>query len=128
MATVPVFISFDYDHDEDLRVMLLGQAKNPDSPFNVADWSIKEESSDWKDKARARIKRVQQVIVICGKYTDSATGVNAEIKIARDEKKPYFLLGGRAAGGNKKPTAALDSDKIYDWTWPNLKKLIAGAR
>src|SRR5450759_4839211 len=64
MAKVPVFISFDYDHDDDLRVMLVGQAKNPDSPFDVADWSIKEASSDWKDRARARIKRAQQVIVI----------------------------------------------------------------
>ena len=54
MAKVPVFISFDYDHDDDLRVMLVGQAKNPDSPFDIADWSIKEASSDWKERlARA---------------------------------------------------------------------------
>ncbi len=108
---VPVFISFDYDHDDDLKILLIGQAKNDDSPFYIVDWSIKEASSDWKDKARARIKRVDQVIVICGKHTDTATGVNAEIRIARDEEKPYFLLAGRADGGNKKPTAALDSDK-----------------
>ena len=128
MAQTPVFISFDYDHDDDLKVLLVGQAKNEDSPFSIADWSIKEASSDWKDKARARIKRVEQVIVMCGKYTDTATGVNAEIEIARDEKKPYFLLGGRADGGNKKPTAALSTDKMYDWTWDNLKALIAGRR
>jgi hypothetical protein len=128
MAKVPVFISFDYDHDDDLRVMLVGQSKNPDSPFDIADWSIKEASSDWKDKARARIRRAEQVIVICGKHTDTATGVNAEIGIARDEQKPYFLLAGRADGGNKKPTAAQESDKLYKWTWENLKKLIAGGR
>jgi hypothetical protein len=128
MAKVSVFISFDYDHDDDLRVMLVGQAKNPDSPFDIADWSIKEASSDWKDKARARIRRAEQVIVICGKHTDTATGVNAEIGIARDEQKPYFLLAGRADGGNKKPTAAQESDKLYKWTWENLKKLIAGGR
>jgi hypothetical protein len=128
MAKVPVFISFDYDHDDDLRTLLIGQAKNEDSPFNISDWSLKEESADWREKARARIKRVDQVIVLCGKYTDSATGVNAEIGIARDEKKPYFLLAGRADGGNKKPTGALSTDKMYDWTWENLKKLIGGAR
>ena len=65
---------------------------------------------------------------MCGHYTDTATGVNAEMRIARDESKPYFLLGGRASGTNKKPTAALSSDKIYEWTWDNLKKLIAGGR
>ena len=109
-------------------MLLVGQAKNADSPFFIEDWSIKEASSDWKEKARARIKRVDQVIVICGKHTDTATGVNAETRIARDEAKPYFLLAGRADGGNKKPTAALDGDKIYKWTWDNLKKLIGGSR
>jgi len=124
----PVFICFDYDHDHDLKVLLCGQAKNDDSPFFIKDMSIKEGSKDWKDKARARIKQVDQVIVMCGKYTDTATGVNAEMEIARDEKRPYFLLAGRAGGGNKKPTAALSTDKMYDWTWDNLKKLIGGAR
>jgi len=127
MAT-RVFISFDYDHDLDLKNLLVGQARNPDSPFEIADWSIKDESADWKEKARQRIRRVDVVAVICGHYTDTAVGVNEEIRIARSEGKPYFLLGGRAAGTNKKPTAALASDKIYEWTWDNLKKLIGGAR
>lgn len=131
MATddkVPTFISFDYDNDDDLKVMLVGQAANEDSPFSIADWSIKDASSDWKEKARTRIKRVEQVIVMCGKHTDTATGVDVEIEIARDEEKPYFLLAGRANGGNKKPTAALSTDKMYDWTWDNLKNLIGGSR
>ncbi len=128
MANVPVFISFDYDHDDDLRNALVAQAKNPDTPFNVADWSIKEASADWKEKARARIRRVEQVIVICGNYTDTAAGVNVEIAIARDERRPYFLLSGRADGNNRRPTSALSTDKLYNWTWDNLKALIAGGR
>lgn len=128
MATVPVFVSFDYDHDDDLKTLLIGQAKNQDSPFSVTDWSFEEASADWKEEARARIIRVDQVVVLCGKHTDSATGVNAEIGIAREEKKPYFLLAGRADGGNKKPAAALATDTLYTWTWDNLKKLIGGAR
>lgn len=123
---VRVFISFDYDHDSTLKEFLVGQAKNEDSPFSISDWSIKDESDDWKDKARNRIKRVDQVIVICGKHTDSATGVNAEIKIAREETTPYFLLAGYSDGGNKKPTAALFTDTMHTWTWDNLKKLIGG--
>ena len=130
MATekVPVFISFDYDHDSDLKVLLVGQAENEDSPFCIADGSIKEASSDWKDKARDRIKGAEQVVVICGEHTDTATGVNAEINIARDEKTPYFLLAGSGVGKNKNPTAALNTDKMYNWTWDNLKRLIAGGR
>jgi hypothetical protein len=123
-----VYISFDYDNDLDLKNALVGQSRLPDSPFEIADWSIKEPSSDWKQKARERIRRVDVVAVICGHHTDTAVGVNEEIRIARDEGKPYFLLAGRAAGTSKKPTAALPSDKIYDWTWDNLKKLIGGAR
>jgi hypothetical protein len=43
-----VFISFDYDHDEDLRNLLIGQSRNPDSPFDMANWSVKEPmSGDW---------------------------------------------------------------------------------
>ncbi len=125
---VPVYISFDYDHDDDLKVLLVGQAANSDSPFSIADWSIKEASADWKVKARTRIKRVEQVIVICGNYTHTATGINAEIEIAREEGKAYFLLSGRATGVNTKPTSAVSTDKIYKWTWDNLKSLIGGAR
>jgi hypothetical protein len=57
-----------------------------------------------------------------------SNGVAVEVGIAQDEKVPYFLLAGRAAGGNKKPTTAKDTDKLYKWTWEILKKLIGGAR
>lgn len=128
MAKVPVFISFDYDHDVTLKEFLVGQAKHQDSPFEIVDHSLKEASADWKEKARARIKRADQVIVICGKHTDTATGVNVELTIAREEKAPYFLLAGYSDGGNKKPTSALTTDKMYKWTWDNVKSLIAGGR
>jgi len=130
MATskIPVFISFDYDYDATLKEFLVGQAKNDDSPFFIEDWSIKDPSSDWKDKAKSRIKRADQAIVICGKHTDTATGVNVEIGLAREVGTPYFLIAGYSDGGNKKPTAALSTDKMYKWTWDNLKTLIAGGR
>jgi len=38
MAKTRVFTGFDYDHDEDLRNLLVGQAKLSDSPFELADW------------------------------------------------------------------------------------------
>lgn len=124
-----VFISFDYDHDDTLKIFLVGQAKNEDSPFELADWSIKEHiDTNWKDKARQRIRAVDVVCVICGQHTNTATGVSAEVKIAQEEGVPYFLLWGYSKLICVKPVAAKDSDKIYEWTWPNLKKLIGGAR
>ena len=129
MATKRAFISFDFDHDEDLRVLLVGQAKNPDSPFNIFDWSVKESlTGDWKEKIRQRIRRTDLTIVICGEYTHTATGVAAEVTITREEGNPYFLLSGRAGKTGRKPTSARHSDKIYTWTWENLKRLIAGER
>jgi hypothetical protein len=128
MAT-RLFISFDYDNDSDLKTLLVGQAKNPDTPFEIADWSIKEHiTGDWEEKARTRIKAVDCVCVICGEKTSSATGVAAELKIAIEEEKPLFFLWGRSEKTCVKPAGAAASDRIYKWTWDNLKGLIAGAR
>ena len=125
MAVKRVFISFDYDHDEELRHALVGQAEYPNSPFSIADWSVKEHlSGDWKQKVRGRIRRTDLVIIICGEYTHTATGVADELAIAREESKPYFLLKGRPKRNCAKPGNALASDTIYDWTWENLKSLI----
>jgi len=129
MASKRTFISFDAEHDEDLRVLLAGQAKNSDTPFSIMDFSVKEAlSGDWESKVRTRIKGCDLVIVICGEHTDTASGVSTELQIAREEGIPYFLLWGRSGKTCVKPTAALPSDKIYKWTWDNLKALIAGKR
>lgn len=129
MSKKRTFISFDYDNDSDLKTLLVGQAKNEDSPFEITDMSIKEAiDNNWKAKARTRIKGCDVVAVICGKYTDEATGVSAEISIAQEEGIPYFLLNGRANEICKKPKAAKTSDKTYNWTWNNLKTLINGGR
>lgn len=122
------FINFDYDHDSDLKTLLVGQSRNSDSPFEIVDMSIKEPiQGDWKANAR-RIKGCDVVIVICGHSTHTAMGVDAEIKIAQEEGVSYFLLGGRSDGRNTKPTKARNSDKVYSWTWDNLKLLINGNR
>jgi hypothetical protein len=60
--------------------------------------------------------------------TDKATGVAVELAIAKEEGKSYFLLWGRTVGTCKKPTTADEKDKIYKWTWENLKSLIGGSR
>lgn len=128
MASTRVFVSFDYDNDSDLKVMLVGQSKLPDSPFEITDVSITVATPGWRDVARRKIKSADVVAVICGQHTDTATGVAAEVKIAQEEGKPYFLLHGRPDKTCKKPTTAKTTDTIYKWTWENLKKLIGGSR
>jgi Thoeris protein ThsB, TIR-like domain len=129
MAKKRAFISFDFDHDEDLRNLLAGQSQHPDTPFEIKDRSLKDTlPGDWKAKVRRRMDNVDVVIVICGEYTHTASGVAAELAIAREASKPYFLLWGRSDKTCYKPTSALAADKIYTWTWDNLKALIEGAR
>jgi MTH538 TIR-like domain (DUF1863) len=129
MARPRVFVSFDYDHDYVLKEFLVGQAKHEDTPFSIVDASVKEHLyGDWKAKVRARIRNADQVVVICGQHTETATGVNEELRIAQEERKPYFLLWGYKDVRCTKPRVARPDDKIYKWTWDNLKALFAGQR
>ena len=125
-----VFISFDYDNDLQLKEGLIGQSHNDNSPFNVADFSMKEAApqSKWRKEARERIERCSVVIVMCGQHTDKASGVSAEITIARELDKPYFLLRGYKKRKCVKPKSAKSSDKMYNWTWKKLELLLAGHR
>lgn len=129
MAKIRAFISFDYDHDEGAKHMLAGQARLPDAPFDFTDNSVKEQlTGDWKGKVRRRMVNCDVVIVLCGEWTHSAKGVAEELTIARERSKPYFLLAAYSDKNCTKPTSAQPGDKVYNWTWDNLKALIGGAR
>jgi Thoeris protein ThsB, TIR-like domain len=129
MGKKRAFISFDYDHDEGAKIMLAGQARFPDSPFDFTDASVKEHlTGDWKEKVRRRMDNIDVVIVLCGEKTNTATGVAEELRIAQDKGKDYFLLQAYANKTCTKPLSAKLSDKLYKWTWPNLKALIGGNR
>jgi hypothetical protein len=51
-----VFISVDYDHDEDTKIMFAGQAEHDDSPFDFTEASAKA-SRDSKREASAPVAR-----------------------------------------------------------------------
>jgi len=124
-----VFISFDFDHDEGAKIMLAGQAKLPDSPFDFVDASVKEPLTGyWKDKVRRRMDNIDVVVVLCGEHTHVASGVSAELTIVQEKDKSYFLLAAYADKTCTKPTSARASDSVYKWTWPSLKTLIGGGR
>lgn len=123
------FISFDYDNDENAKIMLAGQAKKPDSPFDFKDNSVRDHlTGDWEAKVKRRMDNVDVVIVLCGTKTQTASGVAAELRIAKEKSKPYFLLAAYSDKKCARPITAVSSDKLYKWTWDNLKKLIAGGR
>jgi antiphage defense system Thoeris ThsB-like protein len=128
VAKKRVFISFDVDHDNDCKTLLAGQAKHPDSPFDFKDSSVKEHlPGDWKEKVRRRMDNIDVVIFLCGTQTHTAKGVAHEYEIALEKSKDYFLLAAYSDKTCTRPAGA-GGEKIYNWTWDNLKKLIGGAR
>ena len=119
-----VFISFDYDHDVSQKNLLVGQSRLDDSPFEISDVSIKQEETDWVDKARQKIRNADVVIILCGYYTDTARGVDTELGLAREVGTKYYFLRAYNDKTPYKPKSAYSFEKVYDWTWDNLKALL----
>lgn len=106
---------------------MIGQARLPDSPFEVADWSLKEAAPqrNWEAKARERISRSDSVLVMLGPYTHRAPGVLKEVRMAREMGKAVFqIIGYRDSHPKPVPNAG----RVYRWNWNNLKKLLAPVR
>src|SRR6478609_8557031 len=84
MAARRVFISFDLDHDNDLKQRLVEDATAGVAAFDPDDWSIRESAEDWHEKLRLRIANVDAVVIACGGFTDRSANVAAELELARD--------------------------------------------
>lgn len=122
-----VFISFDADNDSFLRDSLVGQAKHPDSPFDIEDWSVKVpwNESEWKEKCLSKIKRCDLVIVMVGPYTANCSGVKAEIQMAKEARVSVVGIQGYKDKNCPRPDGL---EGYYNWTWDNIKALVAGSR
>ena len=125
MAKKKVFISFDFDNDQKLYTFIVEQAKNPDSPFEISDYSLKESApeKEWLDRARRAIGRAEVFIVMLGPKTKNAQGVLKEVKIANEKEKRRFQIIGHKNGAAD--WAVPGGGRTYIWSWPNLKKLLA---
>jgi len=119
-----VFLSFDFHNDKKLKDFIIGQSRLPDSPFDVADWSMKEAAPqrNWEQFAEDRIKKVDLVIVMVGPETHSAPGVLKEVGMARRNNIPIVQLIGYKDGNY---TPVPDAGRLYSWNWDNLKNLLA---
>lgn len=125
-ARVAVYVAFDFDNDLELKHALIAQARLPHSPFDVADFSLKEAAPerDWKTKAKQKIRRVQKVVVIVGTQTFRAPGVRAEVQIAQEERVPYTAIRGRSDRECRRPDWIVGD--VHEWTWDNLRRLLGG--
>lgn len=119
MAKKKVFVSFDYDNDRHLKSTLIGQAKLPDSPFAIVDFSLKETQPEgqWLSKAQSAIAKCDVFIVLLGKNTHMSPGVLKEVKIAKGLRKKYFQLKPQGKNFMSLP----DVGDVVVWKWKNLK-------
>lgn len=126
MTDVRIFMSFDMDHDRDLYELMLEHSLKGDSGFEISARSEPPSTEDvWNDRARRHIRNADQVIVICGEHTVESSRVSAELRIAQEENKPYFLLWGRRESMCTRPSGAKTTDSMYSWTREILHDQIA---
>jgi hypothetical protein len=124
MSQALVYVSFDLDHDRELYDRLLAQARG--SGFRVSGESEPSASYEyWTERARCQIREADEVIVICGEHSDASPGMSAELRIAQEEKTPYFLLWGRRGAKCTKPIGAKSSEGMYSWTREILEDQVA---
>lgn len=125
--TPRVFVSFDFDNDQQLKHLLIGQTKRQNLPFSVVDGSLKEAAPEprWKEAALKEIRRCDLVVVLVGRHTYKAPGVLAEIAMARIEGKPIVQLIGSRGNGY---TRVKGAGRVIAWTHVNLAKLFGGGQ
>ncbi len=116
-VNVRVYASCDLEHDGDLLNLLLAQAAEAASGFDVtATSTVSTADKGGEERLRAVIRSVDQVIVICGEHTEGSYPVSIEVRVAQEEKCPYLLLWGRRRPMCQKPSTAKPADPMYSWT------------
>lgn len=116
-----VFISFAIE-DSRLRDLLVGQAKNNNSPFEFVDMSVKKAwSSGWKTKCRTKIKGCDGVLAIITSNSMDADGERWELKCASEEGISRLGIWGNDEHARVQVPPELPKYKMRDWTWANIK-------
>jgi hypothetical protein len=119
---IRVYVSYDREHDGDLYDRLVEQASKSTTGFEISARSRAPAPADlWDEGLRREIREADEVIVICGEHTDGSERVGTELRIAREEERPYFLLWGRREITCTKPMTAKPADAMYSWTWEILQ-------
>ena len=119
-----IYVSFDIRHDRVLYEQLVNQSGT--AGFSVSSGSEAPFASEiWDARLRRRIRDADQMIVICGEHSDASKCMSDELRIAREEGTPYFLLWGRRSAMCTKPAGAKSDEGMYNWTPSILQDQIA---
>jgi hypothetical protein len=126
VSDVRVFLSFDVDHDEDLCELFSEQSRRGGAGFEVAARSEAGTVTDqWCETVRRRMRGADEVVVICGEHAEDSVRMCSELRIAQEEKKPFFLLWGRRDRMCTMPARVPRNACMYSWTWEVLLQQIS---
>lgn len=126
MSNPRAFISFDYDHNENEKILFSGQAKLSKTPFNIEDWSSKSSlpQSQWEKLIEEKINKCNMVIVLVGKNMVSATVVAKEISFAEENNIPVFGVYVGGANTLSNLPEGLPRNRTINWEWSAIASAI----
>lgn len=121
MATVRIFLSFEFDKDKQLYRNFYAQAQE-NSSYRVTDHSLRQDypTEEWLDKAREKIRQCDLVIVLVGQDTHNAPGVEKEVTVANQLDKPIFQIRPQGKTWGKVSGAG----ELRAWKWKNIDEMI----
>lgn len=119
---VRVFLSFEFDKDNDLHRNFYAQAETC-SEYEIIDTSLNEQyhpDAAWLKKARKKITQSDIVIVMLGDDTQNAPGVIKEVNEARQQKKRIFQIRPQ-----QRPSGEVKgAGEVISWKWTQIDAMI----
>ncbi len=120
MPTLNIFVSFEFDKDNDLRNNFYEQAREL-TQHRVRNCSLNEAYPDetWRNRAREAIRECDVVVVLIGQDTHNAQGVIVETDMARSMNKPIIQI--RPHGRTYNGLTRLEEPIPWRWRIINAK-------
>ena len=129
MPTLNIFVSFEFDRDNDLKNNFLEQARE-NTQHRVRNFSLNEAYPDetWRIRAREAIRECDVVVVLIGQDTHNAQGVMVETDMARSFGKPIIQV--RPQGRPYQGLTRLGDPITWRWSRINavLDEIASGSR
>lgn len=119
MPTLRIFVSFEFDKDNNLKNAFFKQAKEH-TQHRIKNESLRESYPDegWQQKARKAIEKCDVVVVLIGEDTHNAPGIKTELQIARRLKKPIFQVRPQ----ERTYTGVQSLGEPIPWKWKRINE------
>lgn len=126
MSKKRLFISFAVE-DRTSRDFFVGQRDNDASPFDFVDMSVKEAwKTDWREQCNSKIKGCDGLIVLLSSMSAQASGVEWEIKCAKEAGIPILGIVIRKDDWPFSLPSEMQGQTVIYWTWAEIHAFING--